>query len=273
MPQDSKVTSVVNVGDCVKALTERARTSGRRPIKLMIADAPYNIGMAYAGYKDSLSDVEYEAWTRKWLLAAWEALADDGSLWVFCPDEWASLTDVTCKALGMERRNWVVWFFTFGQKAQNRFTRSKVHLLYFAKDRKRFTFNAEAVAVPSARQLVYKDKRATPAGKPPDDTWVLLREQLESCGPDLDVWLESRVCGTFKERMPHSPNQLPVPLLERIVRACSNPGDLVADPFVGSGSSGVAAVRHGRHFLGYDLSAECVKKSRDRITQELIRCK
>ena len=99
---------------------------------------------------------------------------------------------------------------------------------------------------------------------------MLVRDQLQPLfRPDQDTWLESRICGTFKERKKHSPNQLPEPIVERIVRSCSNPGDLVVDPFLGSGTTGLVAVRNGRHFAGCDLSKTCVAESRTRITKAL----
>jgi site-specific DNA-methyltransferase (adenine-specific) len=194
-----------------------------------------------------------------------------GSLWIFVPDEWASETDLFCrKELGLFRRNWILWLYSFGQSAKQSFTRSHTHLLYFVKTKSQFTYNADAMKVPSARQLVYKDSRAVKSGKQPDDTWCLLKSDLESAlRADGDVWSQSRICGTFKEREAHSPNQIPLPLTNRIVKACSNPGDLVCDPFLGAGGSGVSALTFGRRFIGMDISKECVEHSAARLERTL----
>ena len=171
-----------------------------------------------------------------------------------------------CKSLGLRKRNHIVWFYTFGVNHQNQFTPSHTHLLYYSCSRTQWTFNGDAVRHPSARQLKYNDKRANPKGRLPDNTWVLFPEQLpEGWDPAGDVWLESRVCGTFHERERHSPNQLPVPLISRIVQVCSDPGDLVIDPFMGTGTVGVACRLHGRSYVGCDVSKTCAQQSTRRI--------
>ena len=78
--------------------------------------------------------------------------------------------------------------------------------------------------VPSARQTTYADRRANPAGKVPDDTWVLRpQEDDRFFAPEDDVWYVPRVCGTFKERTGH-PCQMPEAVLERIIRVATSPG-------------------------------------------------
>lgn len=244
-------------GDCVKLMQEVPAGS----INLAICDPPYSFGQPYDAYADNLGYDEYVRWTEKWLTAAVRILHKHGSLWVFSPDDWVSEIDVMARTrLKLYKRRHVIWAFTFGQAAQNNFSRSHAHLLYFTKAKTKFTFNADALRVPSARQLVYKDTRQNPKGKLPDATWMLLRDQLEPyMAPDKDTWMESRVCGTFKERKSHCPNQIPIPIMERIVKACSNLGDAVLDPFGGTFSSGVASLRHRRRYIGFDLSKNYVK--------------
>lgn len=235
--------------------------------KLIIADPPYNFGQPYDAYEDNKSYAEYMDWSKAWLGASVKALDKHGALWVFAPDEWVSEIDTLCRhEFKLYKRRQVIWAFTFGQKAQRNFTRAHCHLLYFTKSKTKFTFNEDAIKVPSARQLVYKDKRATKGGKPPDSVWMLLREQLEPyMGADKDAWLVSRVCGTYKEREKHSPNQIPIEIMERIVLACSQPNDQVVDPFCGTGTSGVACAKHGRFWAGFDISKRCVVQSQRRI--------
>lgn len=254
--------------DCVEYLNKRNR--GLIPIKLCIADPPYNYGQEYAAYTDRMKSDQFYKWTMTWLRAVTEQLAADGSLFVFAPDEWAAETDVFCRhSLSLTRRNWIVWAFSFGQAAAKSFTRSHCHILYYVKDERNFTFNRDAVAVQSARQAKYHDKRAA-GPKSPDDVWMLFKEQIEQHTTfDKSVWYQSRICGTFKEREPHSPNQLPLALVERMVLACSNEGDLILDPFIGTGTTGVTALKNKRKFLGLDISKQCVTKSRARIITEL----
>ena len=171
--------------------------------------------------------------------------------------------------LGLEMRNWIVWHYTFGVHCTKKFTRSHAHILYYVVNPRRFTFNADEVRVPSARQTVYADRRANPAGKLPDDTWVLRPQEEERCfKPGDDTWYLSRVCGTFKERTGH-PCQMPESVLERIIRVSSNPGDLVLDPFAGSGTTLATAKRLGRRYLGVELSAEYAEAVRRRLASLL----
>lgn len=259
-------TQAARRADCVKAMAGLAY----RP-NLIVADPPYNIGQEYDAYKDTKSFDEYLNWTRSWVGAAADKLDPHGAMWIFAPDEWVSEIDIMAKReFKLHKRQHVIWAFTFGQKCTKKFSRSHCHLLHFIKTKSKFTFNVDAIKVPSARQLVYKDKRAVDGGKPPDDTWMLLKEQLEPyMGRDKDVWLESRICGSFKERKKHSPNQIPVQVMERIVLACTNKGDRVVDPFAGTCASGVACALHDRNWEGFDLSQTCVTEGNKRIKAAL----
>jgi site-specific DNA-methyltransferase (adenine-specific) len=177
-------------------------------------------------------------------------------------------------------RNWIIWHYTFGQNCKLKFNRSHAHLFYcvgssalgkWKVKEPPFTFNRQAIAVPSARQTTYGDKRANPTGKLPDDTWYLRPQQVEQegiarfLGPDEDTWYLSRLCGTFKERVGWHPCQLPEALLERIIKVSSNEGDLVFDPFVGSGTTLAVAARLGRSWLGCELSDDYATKATQRI--------
>src|SRR5207244_2694872 len=82
---------------------------------------------------------------------------------------------------------------------------------------------------------------------------------------DEDTWYFSRVCGTFKERSGWHGCQMPEQLLGRIIRACSDPGDLVLDPFAGSGTTLVVAKKLGRHWVGFELSANYVARIQARL--------
>ena len=258
-------------GDCIEQLPKIAMPD------LIIADPPYNIDHPYADYKDLLPENHYLAWNQVWLKAAADALLPCGSMFVFYPDEWAADIDVFMRRqLGMHRRSWIVWSFGFGVANQKNFSRSHCHILYYVKDKKDFTFNADAIRVPSNRQLVYGDKRANAKGKLPDNTWVLTKDEMQATLlDDSDSWYISRICGTFKERKEHSPNQLPIALLNRIILSASNEGDLVVDPFAGTFSAGVASAYCRRNFIGIDVSKTCVERGevamREAVNQPVLR--
>jgi site-specific DNA-methyltransferase (adenine-specific) len=167
---------------------------------------------------------------------------------------------------GLTCRSWVVWYYTFGVNCKQKFSRSHAHLFHMVKNPKDFTFNLESIRVPSARQLVYGDRRANSAGRLPDDTWILRPQDLpEGFAPDENTWYFPRVCGTFKERAGWHGCQMPEQLLGRILRACSNEGELVLDPFAGSGTTLAVAKKLGRRYMGFELSKEYSERIRERL--------
>ena len=248
-------------GDCVTVL-------GSLPAgcaDLVFADPPFNIGYEYDVYHDRRAKAEYLAWAASWLKVAVQVLSKSGSFFLAIGDEYVAEHKVRLDALGLHLRNWIVWHYTFGVNCSKKFNRSHAHILYYTKDAKRFTFNPDGVRVPSARQTTYADRRANPVGKLPDDTWVLRpQESGDHFRADDDTWYVSRVCGTFKERTGH-PCQMPEAVLERIVRVASNPGDLVLDPFGGSGTTLAVAKRLGRRFFGVELSEQYADAARRRL--------
>src|SRR5262249_14319203 len=132
-------------------------------------------------------------------------------------------------------------------------------------DKKKYTFNAKTIKVPSARQLVYADSRAVPTGRLPDDTWILRPQDVPDCFlADQDTWYFPRVAGTFKERAGFHGCQMPEQLLGRIISCCSNPGDIVLDPFAGSGTTLATAKKLGRRWLGFELAEADAKPATTR---------
>ena len=266
-------------GDCIEELARlKAGT-----VDLCFADPPFNIGYDYDEYDDRRKDEDYLAWSKRWIAEVIRVLKPTGTFWLAIGDEYAAELKVLCtRDLGLHCRNWVIWFYTFGVHCKQKFTRSHAHLLYFVKDPGAFTFNSLDVRVPSARELVYGDKRAHPQGRMPDDTWMMapvvppevatrdgfvLRPQdiPDRFPPDSDTWFFSRVAGTFNERRGWHGCQMPEQLLGRIIRACSNEGDLVVDPFTGSGTTPAVAKKLNRRYLGVELSAEYVEKIKERL--------
>lgn len=258
-----ELNSIIH-GDCIKVLSNLnepvANSSessclpvGGRQVQadLIFADPPFNIGYRYDVYNDRKKYDEYYDWTKQWMgICVEKALKPTGSFWIAIGDEYAAEVRIIARQLGLTLRNWVIWHYTFGQATRRKFARSHTHLLYFVKDPKHFTFNDMAVRIPSARQTTYADKRANPAGKVPDDVWTF-----------------PRVCGTFNERVGWHPCQMPEKLLERIILACSNEGDLILDPFSGSGTTCLVAAKLGRRYIGIDISEKYVAEATRRIAQ------
>ena len=255
----------IHHGDCVAELKEIDVGS----VDLAFADPPFNIGYDYDVYHDRQDHESYLAWSKEWMEGVCRALKPTGTFWLAIGDEYAAeLKLIAQDHLGLTCRSWVIWYYTFGVNCVRKFSRSHAHLFHFVKDAEAFTFNDDAIRVPSARQLVYADRRANPKGRLPDDTWILRPQDVPSgFAPNQDTWYFPRVAGTFKERAGFHGCQMPEQLLGRIIRACSNPGELVLDPFVGSGTTMAVAKKLGRHWLGSELSEEYVRAARERVEQ------
>jgi DNA modification methylase len=239
----SKVKQGVFCGDCRDLM--RGLPAGC--VDLVFADPPYNIGYAYDLYEDSTTKEEYVARTEEWVGEAVRVLRPSGSVYVVIGDELAAEVKMILDRR-FHWRNWIIWKYTFGQNCTKKFNRCHAHILYYVKDEKRFTFNEDVIRVPSARQEVYGDKRANPRGKLPDDVWDF-----------------SRVCGTFKERTKAHPCQMPERVVERAVLASTLPGDLVLDPFCGSGTTAAVAKRLGRRYWTCDVSEKYVRAAGERL--------
>lgn len=254
----------LHTGNCIEDLNRL--DPAQQQADLIFADPPYNIGYSYDVYEDNLEDRAYLDWSRQWIEAAARVLKPSGAFWIAIGDEYAAEIKQVAEQAGLHLRSWVIWYYTFGVHCQHKFTRSHTHLLYFVKNEKGFTFNNDDIRVPSARQLVYADSRADSRGRLPDNTWILRpQDATGSFRPEDDTWYFARVAGTFKERAGFHGCQMPERLLERIVRACSNPGDVVLDPFAGSASTLVVAKKLGRRFVGYELSPEYVRFAEARL--------
>ena len=135
-------------GDCLDVLP----TLERESVDLVIADPPYNIGIDYgAGAKADRRD-DYDIWCERWIGWCYRALKPTGSLWVISGQEYGAYIDIAIRNAGMTIRNRITWHETFGVYCHNKFGRTSRPIYYATKSPKSFTFNKDAVTVPSARQ-------------------------------------------------------------------------------------------------------------------------
>lgn len=254
----------VYVGDCRELLRTVPECAAGK-VDLIFADPPFNWQVNYDKWHDGLPRDEYLRFTQNWLDGCISALTPTGSLWVNIPDDTAAEIVVHLKSRGLHMINWCIWHFRFGQNRMGSFIMSKVHALYFAKDRDARTWNPDEILEPSDRATTYFDPRT--------------HDKAEGTGPSgmrvpMDVWYGKfwgRVQGNNKERRENHRNQLPEVYLERVIRACSNKGDLVLDPFLGSGTTSTVARGLERRSIGLEYSPENAKSAFERIKHGPLR--
>jgi DNA modification methylase len=254
----------VHQGDCLELLSELDMGS----IDLVFADPPFNIGYAYDVYDDEKQSEDYVRWCSQWIAEIHRVLKSNGTFWLAIGDEYAAELKIEAQKAGFHCRSWVIWYYTFGVNCVNGFSRSHTHLFHFVKDKTDFTFNRgnPQIRVLSARQMVYADNRANPSGRLPDNTWIIRPQDAPlSFSPNHDTWYFARVAGTFKEREGFHGCQMPEQLLARIIRASSNPQDLVLDPFGGSGTTMCVAKKLGRQWMGFELSEDYATYTNERL--------
>ena len=248
-------------------------------IDLAFADPPFNIGYSTTSTMTARTTTSTSPGAAAWIAEVHRVLKPNGTFWLAIGDEFAAELKVAAEhQVGFATRSWVVWYYTFGVNCTRKFSRSHVHLFHFVKDENNFTFNAEdpQVRVPSARHWYMRTSGPIrPAGCPDDtwivrpaadDNWVLRPQDLpEGFQPADDTWYYARVAGTFKERQGFHGCQMPEQLLGRIIRVSSNPGDMVLDPFAGSGTTLAVAKKLGRQWIGCELSEEYVRAATERL--------
>ncbi|MDO8789203.1 MAG: site-specific DNA-methyltransferase [Sulfuritalea sp.] len=236
---------------------------------LIVSSPPYNIGKAYEKKNDLK---QYMEWQKRIIDELVPRLKPNGSLcWQignFVDNGQIVPLDIEFgpifKGHGLQMRNRIIWHFGHGLHTQRRFSgRYEVVLWYTKTDD--YVFNLDAVRVPAKYpgKKHFKGPKAgelsgNPMGKNPEDVWANLD----------DVWSIPNVKANHVEKTLH-PCQFPVGLIERLVLALTNKGDLVFDPFAGVCSAGVAAAIKKRRFWGCELSAEYAEVGIQRLKEAI----
>ncbi len=242
------------VGDCRDVLPT---IPDNGCVDLIFADPPFNWDVPYDGWEDNMPREVYEQFTFDWLDACIDVLSPTGSIWISIPDDIAAEIVMHLKRRGLTMINWCVWHFRFGQHRDGAFITSKVHALYFSKDPKNRAWNPDEILEQSDRASIYNDKRTQ------------AKEHNKGMRVPMDVWYGKywgRIQGNNKERRHGHHNQNPEVYLERIILSCSNEGDLVLDPFAGSGTTNTVARAHGRRSIGIEYSQATAESAWERIT-------
>ena len=247
------------------------RTIPNESVRLVVSSPPYNIGKPY---EDKIALDEYLDWQRTVLRECVRILQPDGSLcWevgnhinsgeIFPLDFF--FYQILKEELGLKLRNRMIWYFEHGLHARKRFSGRYEVVLWFTKEDS-YVFNLDPVRIPQK----YPGKRhykgpnkgklsGNPLGKNPGDIWQFVSSDWEN-----EIWDIPNVKWNHPEKTDH-PAQFPIELIERLVLALTGPGDYVLDPFMGVGSSLVAAVLHGRKALGVDNNESYCLIAKERI--------
>jgi adenine-specific DNA-methyltransferase len=236
------------------------RSLKNESMHLIVTSPPYNLGKSYE--KKTTNEVYIEQQTAT-IAEAFRLLHPKGSIcWQvgnYVEDGEVYPLDILLypkfKDLGMQLRNRIMWTFGHGLHCQNRFSGRYETILWFTKTDD-YTFNLDPVRIPSKypeKKYFKGPKRGqfsgNPLGKNPSDVWEI-----------------PNVKANHVEKTVH-PCQFPVGLVERLILALTKPGDTVLDPYLGVGSTALAALKNGRHAYGCDNVCDYITTAEQRIAE------
>lgn len=213
-------------------------------IDLIVADPPYGLGKDYGNNSDKLKPKDYLQWMEEWIETALPKLKSSGSLYIFLTWRYSPEIFVLLKKR-MIMVNEIIWDRRVPSMGGSTRSFTSVHdtIGLFAKDRTYF-FDVDAVRIPYDEDTKKARSRSIFAGA----KWLEL-----GCNPK-DVWSVSRLHRLHSERADH-PTQKPLEIVERMIKASCPVDGIVLDPFMGSGTTAVAAKRVGRNFVGFELNS------------------
>lgn len=256
----------------------------KNSIDLMITSPGYFVGKKYEIDKSFADYLEYHTKTVNLL---YDKLAPDGSVfWNVAQtplnNEIIPLGAIYYKIFkdaGFYLKNWIIWHFEGGINTKNRLSGRYENILWFVKDKDNYKFNLDDIRIPAKWQ---NDPRVNPKGKNPTDVWEFKSKDLKP--EEIKYFIEQvkkdnersktdlsdnflyidRVVNVSNEKTIH-PCQFPEKLIERIIKASSNKGDMVVDIFLGSGTTAKVSRELKRNFIGIDLDLDYCKVSQKRI--------
>jgi DNA modification methylase len=233
--------------DCLEYLSKLEDES----VDLVVVDPPYFEIVKNDWDNQWESEQDYLEWCYSWTAECFRVLKPGGCFYVWGTTK----TDTFLKyKLGVlnemddaHYQNWIIWAYDWGGRTKKKFPRKHEDLLMYSKG-KEFAFYADDIRVP------YKMAKSVRQGV-----------QLNALGKiPTDVWTKNNHT-TSKEYAGWHPTQKPIALLERIVKAHTQPGEVVLDCFSGSGSTMIAANNTGRSFVGCEFDEEYYNKSLERL--------
>ena len=223
-------------------------------IDLILADPPYGLGKDYGNDSDKLEEQAYLGWTLEWLELALPKLKSNGSLYIFLTWRFSPEIFVMLKQR-MTMQNEIIWDRRVPSMGGGVRRYSSVHdTVGFFVNGRDYYFDLDAIRIPY--DAVTKKARSRKIFE--GSKW------LELGFNPKDVWSVPRLHGQDPERADH-PTQKPLEIIERMIKASCPPGGVVFDPFMGSGTTAVAAKRCGRDFTGFELNPDYCQVIQQRL--------
>ena len=232
-------------------------------VDLIVTSPPYNIDIQYGNktakgkvttskavkYSDNMAESEYRELLRSVFNECKRVLKKNGSIWINIKNRYNNgeiITPFWIQEYFSEftLKNLIVWNFDWGGSTNKRFAPRYEFVFWFTKDKNDYTFNLSDVSIPAVN---YRPDRYKTQLKNPSDVWKI-----------------PMVSGNFLERTGH-PAQYPEKLIERIILAGTNKGEVVLDPFMGSGTTAVVAKKLGRQYIGYEIVPDYIEMSNVRL--------
>jgi site-specific DNA-methyltransferase (adenine-specific) len=253
--------------DCLKGMKKIPDES----VHLIITDPPFNIGKEYnSPYKDKTSKEKYIEWCKQWLSECIRILKKNGSLYLFnYPENNAYLMPFLDENLLFKR--WMTWHYpTNTGHSKYNFTRTQHSILFYTKSKKssECTFNKNGIAEPyrnpTDKRILERIKNGS-KGKTPYDVF-----KFDYNGEDI---IEMNIVKNVNKDKTEHVCQLPVKLIDIFVKASSNKGEIVFDPFMGSGTVAVSAKQNGRKYLGFELSPDYYRVILERLKKTVFEVK
>ncbi len=225
---------------------------------LTVTSPPYNIGKEY---ESQLEVDEYIDWCEQWISEIHRVTAPNGAFWL---NLGYFQVPSRARALPIPYLLWdripfyimqeIVWNYGAGVACRKAFSPRNEKFLWCVKNPDDYVFNLDDVRDPNVKYPNQKKNgklKCNPLGKNPSDVWQFPK-------------VTSGRNRSSSERTAH-PAQFPVAVIDRIVKACSNLGDLVLDPFMGSGTTAEACLMNGRNCIGFELSEDYMGVCADRL--------
>ena len=226
---------------------------------LIIVDPPYNISKNFNGLKfNEMSNKEYEDYLESWFVSLCDKLKDNGTLYM-CGDWKCSCQRLNVISKKLTVLNRITWKRDKGRGAKRNWKNNMEDIWFAVKNPKDYYFNVDTVKVRKEVIAPYKDN-----GKPKDWTEDEDGNKFRMTYPS-NIWTDMVVPFWSMAENTEHPTQKPEKLIERLILASSKEGDVILDPFVGSGTTSVVAKKLNRRYCGIEINEEYCLMTEKRI--------